>query len=208
MKLQLKTKQVIEYLPKKELGKLFPLADFKSVSQVLSNPKQHAWFKAQMRDKNSPMAKAVKQGTRTHRALETGEAKDAFTAACLDAFERDILTDIDEVWGQEEWLAHAFGYKGRFDGVAIFRGKLTLFDHKKTNTRKTKSSMAGYFRQLTAYKQAHEHLYHAHPIEQIAIFNIYGKTVDEIGTNVTVLAPEEEAGFLAEFNERVGVQHG
>lgn len=203
MKLQLKTKNVIEYLPKRELAKLFPLTEFQSVTKVLSDPKKAAWIKTQMKDKNSAMAKATRQGTKTHRALETGEAKDALTAACLEAFEQNILVDLDEVWGQEEWLAHPFGYKGKFDGVGIFRGKLTLFDHKKTNTRKTKSGLTGYFKQLVAYKQAHEHLYGDHKIEQLAIFNIFGKTADEIGTDVTVLTFDEEARFLAEFNERV-----
>lgn len=202
MKLQLKTKQVIDYLPKKELAKQLPLTSYKSVSQVLSNPKQAAWIKAQMKDKNSPMAKAAKQGTRTHRALETGETKDAFTAACLDHFERSILIDLDEVWGQEEWLAHPLGYKGKFDGVGIFRGRLTLFDHKKTNKRKTMSGLQGYFKQLAAYKQAHEHLYD-HAIEQVAIFNIYGKTTEELGTEVTILTPDQVFGFTKAFNDRI-----
>ena len=205
MKLQLKTKQVIEYLPKKELAKILPLTEYRSVSQCLRDPKKDAWMKAQLKDKNSPMAKACRQGTRTHKALETGEAKDALTAACLDAFERDILTDLDEVWGQEEWLAHPLGYKGKFDGVGVFRGKLTLFDHKKTNTRKTRSGLLGFFKQLAAYKQAHEYLYTKHQIEQVAIFNIFGKTADEVDTAVTVLNTEEVDQFVAEFNDRVRI---
>ena len=47
------------------------------------------------------MSKATRQGTKTHKALESGEAKDAFTAACLRAFEKDILVDIDEIWGKK-----------------------------------------------------------------------------------------------------------
>lgn len=179
-----------------------PIGQYKSVSQVLSDPSKAAWFKAQMKDPNSAMAKATKQGSKTHKALETGEAKDAFTAACLDAFAKEILIDLDEVWGQEEWLAHPLGYKGKFDGVGIFRGKLTLFDHKKTNKRKTMSGLQGYFKQLAAYKQAHEHLYE-HTIEQVAIFNIYGKTTDELGTEVTVLTPQQVTEFTKAFNDRI-----
>lgn len=203
MKLQLPTKRVISYLPKKELAKQFPLAEYKSVSQVLSDPRQQAWFKSQMKDKNSVMSKATCQGTKTHKALETGEAKDAFTAACLDVFASDILIDIDEVWGQEEWLAHPLGYKGKFDGVGIFRGKLTLFDHKKTNKPKTKSGLTGYFKQLMAYHQAHTHLYAEYPIEQVAIFNIFGKTIEEIGTTVTMLDSSQMSKFVTQFNERL-----
>ena len=203
MKLQLKTKSVISYLSKKEISKLLPISEYKSVSQVLSNPKQKAWFKAQMKDKDSAMSKATRQGTKTHKALESGEAKDAFTIACLEAFEKDVLVDIDEIWGQEEWLAHPLGYKGKFDGVGIFRGKLTLFDHKKTNKPKTGSGLTGYFKQLMAYHQAHTHLYAEHPIEQVAIFNIFGKSIEEIGTSVTTLDSSQMAKFLTEFNGRL-----
>ena len=87
--------------------------------------------------------------------------------------------------------------------MGIFRGKLTLFDHKKTNTRKTRSGLTGYFKQLAAYKQAHEYLYAGHRIEQVAIFNIFGKTVDEIGTSVTLLSPEEVQSYTSDFNDRL-----
>ena len=202
MKLQLKTKQVIEYLPKRELAKQFPLAEYPSVSAVLKD-KPSAWLKAQYKDKNSTISKACRQGTRTHKALESGETKDALTAASLRAFEQNILIDLDEIWGQEEWVAHSLGYKGKFDGIGIYRGKLTLFDHKKTNTRKTRSQLVGYFKQLAAYKQAHEFLYTQHKIEQVAIFNIFGKTVNEVDTKVTTLSLEEIASFTFEFNRRL-----
>jgi hypothetical protein len=198
MKLQLKTKQVIKYLPKRELAKQFPLTDYRSVSSVLSKPS--AWQKAQLKDKNSPYAKATRAGTKMHKALEDGNSKDAFIEACLSIFDRKILTDIDEVWGQEEWLAHPFGYKGKFDGLGIYKGKLTLFDHKKTVKRKTLSGLTNWLQQLAAYKQAHEHLYCDHRIEQIAIFNIYGKTAEEIDANVTVLTLDQLAEFTEAFN--------
>lgn len=204
MKLQLKIKKVIEYLPKKELSKILPLTEYRSVSQCLRDPKKDAWFRTQLKDKTTPLYKACRQGTRTHKALETGEAKDDLTAACLEAFERDILIDLDEVWGQEEWLAHPLGYKGKFDGVGVFRGKLTLFDHKKTNVRKTMSGLTGYFKQLAAYKQAHDYLYTQWQIEQVAIFNIFGKTAEEIDTKITILDNNEVDQFISKFNSRVG----
>ena len=203
MKLQLKTKRVIDYLPKQALAGEFPLSNYKSVTQVLSDPRQAAWFKTQMKDKNSPMAKATRLGTKTHKALESGESKDFFISACLNTFAKEILVDLEEVWGQEEWLAHPLGYKGRFDGVGIFRGKLTLFDHKKTNKPKTKSGLSGYFKQLAAYKQAHEYLYSAFPIEQLAIFNIYGTQIESLGASVSILSAEETATCITQFNERL-----
>ena len=202
MKLQLNIKKVINYLPKKDLAKILPLSDYQSVSQVLSEPKS-AWLKEQYKNKDSAVSKACRQGTRTHTALEKGEAKDALTSKCLEVFEREILVDLDEIWGQEEWLAHPLGYKGKFDGVGIFRGKLTLFDHKKTNKRKNYSGLTTYFKQLSAYTQAHEYLYREHKIEQVAIFNIFGKTPQEVGTNVTILSSEQAEQFKTEFNGRL-----
>ena len=202
MKLQLQNKKVetISYLSKKEIGKLFPVVDYRSVSQVIAPPKNN-WVKAQLKDPESAFAKATRQGSRMHHALETGKTADPFIEQCLDAFNSEILVDLEELWGQEEWLAHPLGYKGKFDGVGIFRGKLTLFDHKKTPKRKTAPMLRGWFSQLAAYKQAHEHLYPKHQIEQLAIFNIYGKTADELGTSVTLLTPKEIADFTSKFND-------
>jgi hypothetical protein len=256
MKLQLKTKSVISYLTKKEISKLLPISDYKSVSQILAKPRS-AWLSAQYKDPNSVISKARVQGVKAHKALEVAiiesrtpvapasmprpmappmthepvlrspqpvldipqftkpeprvietpkpaPAKDLLIEACLLAFEKDILVDLDEVWGQEEWLAHPLGYKGRFDGVGIFRGKLTIFDHKRTNVRKTGSGLQSFYKQLAAYKQAHEHLYPQHAIEQVAVFNIFGKTADDVGTKVTVLDADQLALHLEYFNGRVG----
>ena len=204
MKLNLESKKrrVIQYLSKKELNKLMPLSEFKSVSQVLTDPKRDAYFRQQIRNPNSCLAKAVNQGTKIHRVLETGHAEDDLGQACLNSFESSILIDIDEIWGQEEWVAHPLAYKGKFDGVGVYRGKLTLFDYKKTNKRKTKSQMAGYFSQLAAYKQAHEHLYSEHPIEQVAIFNIYGTKAESVGAHVVELTLSELTESTSTFNSR------
>lgn len=202
MKLQLSNKkvEVIPYLTKKQLSEQMPISGFRSVSQVIAPPKKSEWVKTQLKDPTSAFAKATRQGTQMHRALETGNTTDAFIAACLAKFNAEVLVDIDELWGQEEWLAHPFGYKGKFDGVGIYRGQVTLFDHKKTPKRKTPSSLKKWFAQLVAYKQAHEFLYPEHKIEQLAIFNIFGKTLEDVGTNVVVLTPEQVDQFTSEFN--------
>lgn len=204
MKLQLPTKQVIAYLPKRELAKIFPLAEYRSVTQIINSAKpKNPWVKAAMKDPNSAFSKATRRGTAAHKALDSGEAKDAFQAACLFVFEREILTDLDEVWGQEEWLAHPLGFKGKFDGVGVFRGKLTLFDHKKTNKRKTPKQLEGWFKQLAAYREAHAHLYPDHPIEQIAIFNVWGKEESELGAEATVLSSSETDVHVKEFTSLI-----
>lgn len=204
MKLHLPTKQVITYLPKKELGKIFPLTDYKSVTQIINSAKpKNPWVKQAMRDPNSAFSKATRAGTAMHRAIDSGESKTAFEAACLHLFERDIMPDIDEVWGQEEWLAHKLGFKGKFDGVGIFRGRLTLFDFKKTNAKKTPKSMANWFTQLSAYSLAHSTLYPDHPIEQVAIFNVFGKTEADLGTKVSILNTAEVKEHLATFTAQI-----
>jgi ATP-dependent exoDNAse (exonuclease V) beta subunit len=180
-----------------------PLSSYKSVSEVLKDPRQDAFFKAQMKKPDSPMAKAVKLGTKMHRAMETGEAKSALVSACLESFCKDVASDIDEIWGQEEWVAHALGYRGKFDGVGVYRGKLTLFDFKKTNKQKTQSQMNGYFLQMAAYSQAHDFLYSDHAIEQICVFNVHGTDPDNIKTSVFSVSGSELLDKVDSFNNRV-----
>ena len=74
----------------------------------------------------------------SHKALETGVIEDDYTQKVVEVFRKDILTDIDEVWAQEKSLIHdKHKYCGKFDGIGIYKGKLTLFDYKKTNKPKT-----------------------------------------------------------------------
>ena len=193
----------ILYLTKPQLKLQFPTIDsFPSVTQVLKDPKQEAVFRRLMKDPTSELAIATKRGTQAHKALETGVATDLLTEAVLTTFNSQIACDIDEVYGLEKPLAHPLGYTGKFDGLGIYQGKVTLFDYKKTNKRKTPSGLKTYYSQLMAYKQAHEYLYDLR-IEQVAIFNIYGKLADEVNTNVTILTIDEMKHYLSVFNERL-----
>ena len=167
-----------------------------SVTRIISaamKPRDRDFIKKQMRDKTSPMYKATTKGRRFHQALETGVVVDAYTQKLVELFKKDILTDIDEIWAQEKSLVHKeHGYYGKFDGVGIYKGKLTLFDYKKTNQpKKTNSSMRNYLVQVCAYKRAHDEMYPEHKIEQVSLFNLYGKTIDELGSNVKTLSVEE-----------------
>lgn len=205
MKLLLQDKKVdvIDYQTKKQLSVVYPMADLPAVTKVISDARERAIFQAQMKDKSSCVYKAVVAGRRAHAALETGVSKDEMTAKVLEVFNRDIGCDIDELWGQEEWLVYPGAYKGKFDGVGVYQGKVTLFDHKKTNKRKTPSQLRKYYMQLMAYKQAHELMYPGHLIEQVSVFNIYGTTPDEVGTRVITLSIDEMNEMLSLFNSRL-----
>ena len=200
--LQSKQKQVINYMTRKEVNLVIPTVGFPSVSKVLSNGEPNHIRELMRKNPNSERAQAIKRGVRTHRALETGEAKNELEAAVLDIFSHSVLIDFDEVWGSEEFLAHPLRYRGKFDGVGIYLGKLTLFDYKKSNKRYSPAQMKKHLPQLVAYKQAHEWLYSDHKIEQVALFNLFGKTPTEVGALAHVYENQaiEEATF--DFNKR------
>jgi len=175
-----------EYLTLPAAVKKYAAKEFPSPTKVWStlNKKERAIFEAQMRDKNSAVYKAVMKGRFAHKALEDGEAKDKFNQTILEAFDRDIAIDIDETWAKEMGLVSVrHKYKGKFDGVGVFRGRQTVWDYKKTNKIKTPSGVKKYLKQCAAYAIAHNEMYDSN-IDQIAIFNIGGLTVDEISTRV------------------------
>ena len=160
--------------------------------------KAHAFFERAMKDKSSTIYKATLAGRRFHTALETGVAKDEMTKKVMNHFANHILPDIDEVWGMEMGLYHPAGYTGKFDGVGIFRGKKTMWDYKKSNKRKTKSGMKKWLMQCVAYTDAHDFMYDS-GIEQVAILNVYGKTPEDIGHEVTILNTEDIVKSRSEF---------
>ena len=175
-----------DYLTLQAAVKKYAAKEFPSPSKIWAtlNKREKAIFDAQMRDKNSAVYKAVMNGRRAHTALENNEAKDAFNQRILESFDRDIGVDIDATWAKEMGVVSArYKYKGKFDGVGVFRGRETVWDYKKTNKIKTPSGVKKYLKQCAAYAIAHNEMYGSQ-IDQIAIFNIGGKTIDEIGTRV------------------------
>ena len=175
-----------EYLTLPAAVKKFAAKEFPSPTKIWAtlNKREKAIFDAQMRDKNSPVYKAVMKGRFAHTALENNEAKDAFNQRILETFNQDIGVDIDDTWAKEMGVVSVtHKYKGKFDGVGVFRGRETVWDYKKTNKIKTPSGVKKYLKQCAAYAIAHNEMYNSN-IDQIAIFNIGGKTVDEISTRV------------------------
>ena len=177
---------MFDYLTLPAATKKFAAKEFPSPTKIWAtlNKREKAIFDAQMRDKNSAVYKAVMKGRFAHTALENNEAKDAFNQRILETFNQDIGIDIDATWAKEMGVVSVtHKYKGKFDGVGVFRGRQTVWDYKKTNKIKTPSGVKGYLKQCAAYAIAHNEMYNSN-IDQIAIFNIGGKTVDEITTRV------------------------
>jgi len=183
------------YMTRAQLNKEYGYLPVSVTKVILTskNKREQTKLKELLRDPNSEMAKATAKGRNVHKAFETGIIEDDYTQKVLDVFKKDILNDIDEVWAQEKSVIHDnHKYCGKFDGVGIYKGKLTLFDYKKTNKPKlTNSSMRNYLLQLCAYKKAHDSMYEDYRIEQIALFNMYGKNINDIASNVKILTPDE-----------------
>ena len=179
---------MVDYLTLPAAVKKYAAKEFPSPTKIWAtlNKKQKAIFDAQMRDKNSAVYKAVMKGRFAHTALENNEAKDSFNQRILETYDRDIGIDIDATWAKEMGVVSiTHKYKGKFDGVGVFRGRQTVWDYKKTNKIKTPSGVKKYLKQCAAYAIAHNEMYDTE-IDQLAIFNIGGKTIDELGTRVFV----------------------
>ena len=175
-----------EYLTLGAATKKYAAKEFPSPSKVWStlNKREAAIFAAQMEDKNSAVYKAVIAGRAAHKTLEDDTAKDAFQQALLETYNREIGVDIDETWAKEMGVVSMrHKYRGKFDGVGVFRGRETVWDYKKTNKIKTPSGVKKYLKQCAAYAIAHNEMYGS-KIDQIAIFNIGGKEIDDISTRV------------------------
>lgn len=179
-----------DYKPLAKLAKEMNAKEFPSPSTVFSslNRAETNYFHQQMKDKNSAVYKATQAGTHAHRVLETQDAKDAMGEKILSVFNESIGSDIEETWGREMGLVSmSHRFKGKFDGVGVYQGKPTVWDYKKTNSRKTPSAMTKWFKQAAAYAIAHNEMYDT-SIDQLAIFNIYGKEIMDIGSNVVTVS--------------------
>lgn len=185
---------MFNYMTLGAVTKKFGAMEYPSPSKIWAtlNKREKAMFDAMMRDKNSATYKAVVAGRRAHMTLETDEAKDEFQSALLETYNRDVAVDIDETWAKEMGVVSmVHKYRGKFDGVGIYRGKPTVWDYKKTNKIKTPSGVKKYLKQCAAYAIAHNEMYDT-DIDQIAIFNIGGKTIDELSTRVFVYDLSDE----------------
>ena len=184
-----KENNMFEYLSLGAVTKKFGAKEFPSPSKVWAtlNKAEKAMFDRMMQDKNSAVYKAVVAGRRAHMTLEHDDAqKDAFQEALLETYDRDIAIDIDETWAKEQGVVSlTHKYRGKFDGVGVYKGIPTVWDYKKTNKIKTPSGVKKYLKQCSAYAIAHNEMYGT-DISQIAIFNIGGKTIEDLSTRVFI----------------------
>ena len=198
-----------EYQTLPALTKLYQAREFPSPSKIFSalNVKQTAFFRKAIKDPNSALTKAVRSGTKIHKVLEDNKATSLFEQTVLDCFNEQIGVDIDEVWAKEKGLvSQSKRYKGKFDGVGIFRGKLTVWDYKKTNKLKTGSQIKNYVKQLGAYAHAHDEMYGS-KVEQVCLFNIAGMTNEDVVSKVFTFDPQQPIEmFLDDLNKYQNIQ--
>lgn len=188
--------------------------DFPSPTKIFSglNVAQAQFFRRAMADKSSAIYKAVSSGRKIHRALETDVSRDPFERAVLRKFKREIGCDIDETWGREGGLISLRKeFRGKFDGVGVFRGLETVWDYKKVNRMKSESGVKNYFKQCAAYAIAHDEMYDTQ-IEQLAVMLVAGKEARELETRVFTLGGADlkraKREFLADrraYRELMGI---
>ena len=177
-----------EYKTLAELTKQYNASHLPSPTKIFSslNRERAEFFKRQMQDKTSAIYKATVTGRKIHTALETDNAHTEFERAVLRKFRRDIGVDIDETWAKEMGLiSRKKRFRGKFDGVGVFRGRETVWDYKKVNRMKTPLQCLNYVKQCAAYAIAHDEMYGT-KIDQIAIMLIAGTDPRELKTEVYV----------------------
>tara|TARA_Y100001963_G_scaffold117042_1_gene162796 strand:+ start:99 stop:713 length:615 start_codon:yes stop_codon:yes gene_type:complete len=177
-----------EYMTLPAATKLYGAKEFPSPTKVWAtlNKREKAYFDWAMKNKTSALYKGVVAGRRAHKTLEDDVAANEFQSALLEMYNNEIATDINETWAKEKGVvSQTHKYKGMFDGVGIYRDRETIWDYKKSNKVKTPSGAKKHLKQCAAYAIAHNEMYGSN-IDQIAIFNIAGSTIDELSTRVFV----------------------
>ena len=175
-----------EYLTLPAVTKMYDAKTFPSPTKIWAtlNKREKSFFDWAMQDKTSAIYKGVIAGRRAHKTLENDVAVDEFQSAILEMYNNEIATDINETWAKEKGVvSKTHRYKGIFDGVGVYRNRETIWDYKKSTRIKTPSGAKKHLKQCAAYAIAHNEMYGSN-IDQIAIFNIAGKTIDELTTRV------------------------
>ena len=79
--------------------------------------------------------------------------------AMADVIIENGLSKLSEVWALEQSLYFPGLYSGTTDGIGVFDGVPTVFDHKQTNKPKKSEWVDDYRIQLVAYILAHNEVY-------------------------------------------------
>jgi len=72
---------------------------------------------------------------------------------------KEGLCNVSEVWGVEVPLFNSGLYAGTTDCVGIWNNHQAIVDFKQTNKPKQRKWIDGYFLQLAAYAECHNHTY-------------------------------------------------
>jgi genome maintenance exonuclease 1 len=76
-----------------------------------------------------------------------------------DNIKRDVLIDLDEVWGIEEPLYCADLYAGRTDLIGVWKGKSAVIDYKSSKMWKKPEWIENYKLQIAAYNFCHHYMF-------------------------------------------------
>ena len=129
------------------------------------------------------MLESTSIGTNVHNALENyllGKEWEIYnddsyisntSIKILDTFIKNLIKDIDQVWGLEAGLVLDGLYAGTADCIGIFHDKESLIDFKTAKKLKPKEWIEDYFLQCSAYANAHNVMYGTN-INQIVILMV------------------------------------
>ena len=159
-----------------------------SVTNVLSSTSDQSGIDEWKRRVGHEEAERILQesssiGSNVHNALENylqdkqweisddGSYVSKTSIRILESFIKNLVTDINEVWGLESGLVVDGLYAGTADCVGIFKGKPTIIDFKTAKKIKRKDWIEDYFLQGAAYANAHNVMYGTQ-IKSIAILMV------------------------------------
>ena len=194
-----------------ELNKLPGVKALPSVSKIFQTVDKGVIQMVKVMKQKSPqgdaMRAATKTGTQAHKVLETKKviktedpAKNLLMEAVLEEYHKSFDPIIEDVYAKEKGVYLPQQYKGKFDSVGVINDKVTLWDYKKTNAPKQKSRMETYFKQICAYALAHNSIYE-NQIEQVGVLNIFGKTAEQVSSQVILLTINELEHYTQLFTE-------
>ena len=103
--------------------------------------------------------------------LDDGSFVSKTSILILKTFIKNLISDINEVWGLEAGLILDGLYAGTADCIGIYNGEESLIDFKTAKKVKPKEWIEDYFLQCSAYANAHNVMYDT-KIEQIVILMV------------------------------------
>ena len=156
-----------------------------SVTNVLSSTSDQSGIDEWKRRVGLEEAERVLQesltiGSNVHNALENflkdnkweilddGSFVSKTSILILKTFIKNLISDINEVWGLEAGLILDGLYAGPADCIGFYKGEESLIDFKTAKKVKPKEWIEDYFLQCSAYANAHNVMYGTN-IKQIVI---------------------------------------